>query len=167
MFFCLWQLWKLFLLFNVCYLNFTSYLFQPKIHTHTHTHASTHAPIHQPTLRFPLRDKVTGRLLKLYFYIAEAAEWSRALDIILSDWCCSVSMVSVQIPSREEQKLSAQRSNSNTVGFNFQTYIYIYIWLLIFLNILNTQERIWCPVTLNAMVTYINPIVICRYIQSL
>ena len=48
------------------------------------------------------------------------AEWSRALHIILSDWCCSVSMVRVQIPSREEQNVSAQRSNSNTVWFNFQ-----------------------------------------------
>jgi hypothetical protein len=29
--------------------------------------------------------------------------WSRALDVRLSKWCCSVSMVWVQIPSREEQ----------------------------------------------------------------
>ena len=39
--------------------------------------------------------------------------------------CCSVSMVWVQIPSREEQKFDS--SNSNTVWFNFQTYIYIYV----------------------------------------
>ena len=32
------------------------------------------------------------------------AKWSRALNIRLSDWCCSVSMVWVQIMSREEQK---------------------------------------------------------------
>ena len=50
-------------------------------------------------------------------------EWSRALDVRLSGWCCSVSMVWVQIPSREEQNLTALRSNSNTVWFNFQTYI--------------------------------------------
>jgi hypothetical protein len=31
-------------------------------------------------------------------------EWSRALDVRLSEWCCSVSMVWVQIRSREEQK---------------------------------------------------------------
>jgi hypothetical protein len=31
--------------------------------------------------------------LKLYFYIADVAEWLRALYIRLSDWCCSVSMV--------------------------------------------------------------------------
>ena len=50
-------------------------------------------------------------------------EWSRALDVRLSEWCCSVSMVWVQIPSREEQNLTALKSNSNTVWFNFQTYI--------------------------------------------
>jgi NADPH-dependent 7-cyano-7-deazaguanine reductase QueF-like protein len=47
--------------------------------------------------RFSLRDKVTLRLLKLHFYGADVVEWSRALDIRLSDWCCSVSMVWVQI----------------------------------------------------------------------
>ena len=57
-------------------------------------------------------------------------EWSRTLDVRLSEWCCSVSMVWVQIPSREEQKkLTALKSNSNTVWFNFQTYIYIYIYI--------------------------------------
>ena len=30
--------------------------------------------------------------------------WSSGLDVRLSEWCCSVSMVWVQIPSREEQK---------------------------------------------------------------
>ena len=54
--------------------------------------------------RFSLRDKVTLRLLKLYFNIADVSEWSRALDIRLSDWCCSVSMVWVQIPSRGQLK---------------------------------------------------------------
>jgi hypothetical protein len=28
-----------------------------------------------------------------YIYIADVVEWSRALDIKGSDWCCSVSMV--------------------------------------------------------------------------
>ena len=55
--------------------------------------------------------------------IADVVECFRALDIRLSEWCCSVLMVWVQIPSREEQNLTAQRSNSN-----FQTYIYIYIY---------------------------------------
>jgi hypothetical protein len=55
-------------------------------------------------------------------------EWSRALDVRLSDWCCSVSMVWVQIPSTEEQNLTALKSNSNTVWFNFQMYTFIYIY---------------------------------------
>jgi hypothetical protein len=50
-------------------------------------------------------------------------EWSRALDARLREWCCSVSMVWAQIPSGEEQKLTALKSNSNSVWFNFQTYI--------------------------------------------
>jgi len=45
-----------------------------------------------------LRDKVTLRLLKLYFYIVNVAEWSKALEIRLSDWCCSVSKMCVRIP---------------------------------------------------------------------
>ena len=51
-------------------------------------------------------------------------EWSRALDVRLSEWCCSVSMVWVQIPSKEEHKFDRSKTNSNTVWFNFQTYIY-------------------------------------------
>ena len=53
--------------------------------------------------------------------VSDVVEWSRALDVRLSEWCCSVSMVWVQIPSREEQNLTALKSNSNTVWFNFQT----------------------------------------------
>ena len=60
----------------------------------------------------------------IYIYIY-VVEWSRALDVRLSEWCCSVTMVWVKIPSREEQNLTALKSNSNTVWFNFQTYIYI------------------------------------------
>jgi hypothetical protein len=70
-----------------------------------------------------LWDKVTLRLLKLHFYGEDVVEWSRALDIRLSDWCYSVSMVWAQIPSWKEQNLTAQESNYNTVWFNFQTYI--------------------------------------------
>jgi hypothetical protein len=39
------------------------------------------------------------------FGISVVVEWSRALDVRLSEWYCSVSMVWVQIPSREEQKI--------------------------------------------------------------
>ena len=36
-------------------------------------------------------------------------EWSRALDVRLSEWCCSKSMVWVQILSREEQKFDSSK----------------------------------------------------------
>ena len=42
----------------------------------------------------------------IYIYIykgVDVVEWSWALDVRLSEWCCSVSMVWVQFPSREEQ----------------------------------------------------------------
>ena len=66
-------------------------------------------------------------------------EWSRALDVRLSEWCCSVSMVWVQILSREEQKFTALKSNSNTVWFNFQTCIYSYIYIHIYIIIINNK----------------------------
>ena len=76
--------------------------------------------------RLSLRDKVTLRLLKLYFYIAHMVECSRALNIRLSDWRCSVSMVRSKSRRGKNNNLTAQRSNSNTAWLNFQTYIYIY-----------------------------------------
>jgi hypothetical protein len=80
---------------------------------------------------FYLWDKVTLRVLKLHFHGVDVVEWSRALDIRLSYWCCSVSMVWVQIPSRDEQKFdSSKKSNANTVWFNFQTYIYYLVFTL-------------------------------------
>ena len=48
----------------------------------------------------------------LYIYIymgVDVVEWSRALDVRLSEWCCSVTMVWVQIPSREEQKFDSSK----------------------------------------------------------
>jgi hypothetical protein len=41
--------------------------------------------------------------------IADVVEWSRALVIRRSDWCCSVLMVGVQILSREEQKFDSSK----------------------------------------------------------
>ena len=41
--------------------------------------------------------------------LADVVEWSMALDIRLSDWCCNVSMVRVQILSREEQKFDSSK----------------------------------------------------------
>ena len=77
-----------------------------------------------------LRDKVT-----LYFNIADVAEWSWALDIRLSDWCCSVSMVWVQIPSREEQKVVSSKILT-LFGLMFRRiYIYMCVLGLIFRRI--------------------------------
>ena len=39
----------------------------------------------------------------------DVVEWSRALDVRLSEWCFSVTMVWVQIPSREEQKFDRSK----------------------------------------------------------
>ena len=75
---------------------------------------------------FSLWDKVTLLLLKLHFFGADVVEWCRALDIKLSDWCYSVSMVWAQIPSREEQNVIAQKSNSNTVCLIFRRIYNIY-----------------------------------------
>jgi hypothetical protein len=56
-----------------------------------------------------IREKVTLRLLKLLFQGVDVVEWSRSLDVRLSEWCCSVSMVWVQIPSSEEQKFDSSK----------------------------------------------------------
>jgi hypothetical protein len=57
-------------------------------------------------------------------------EWSRALDVRLSECWCSVSMVWVQIPSREEQKFDSSKNLILTLfGLIFRRiYIYIYIY---------------------------------------
>ena len=68
-----------------------------------------------------LQDKVILRLLKLYFYIVDVAEWSMALDIRLSDWCCSVSKVGFESCRGRTKYMPSQTYNSKTVGFNFQT----------------------------------------------
>jgi hypothetical protein len=65
--------------------------------------------------------------LKLHFYGTDVVEWSRALDIRLSDWCWNVSMVWIQIPSREEQKIWQLKNLILTLfGLIFRR-IYIYI----------------------------------------
>jgi hypothetical protein len=105
--------------------------------------------------RFSLRDKVTLRLLKLLLKGVDVVEWSRALDVRLSEWCCSVSMVWVQIPSREEQKFDS--SNSNTVWFNFQTYIIFSINLISFnvtLRSSGTDILYGCHLLLDVCIIY-------------
>jgi hypothetical protein len=61
------------------------------------------------TSRCSLRDKATLRLCKLHFYGANVVEWSRALDIRLSDLFCNVSMVWVQIQLREKHKCDSSK----------------------------------------------------------
>jgi hypothetical protein len=70
--------------------------------------------------RYSLRDKVTLRLLKLYFYKADVVEWSRMIGAAVYQWCEFKSC------RGKNKNLTVQRSNSNTVWFNFQTCIYIY-----------------------------------------
>ena len=55
------------------------------------------------------RNAGSGILLQLRYIYMDVVEWSRALDVRLSEWCCSVSMVWVQIPSREEQKFDSSK----------------------------------------------------------
>ena len=47
--------------------------------------------------------------LILYIYGVDVVEWSRAVDVRLSEWWCSVSMAWVQIPLREEQKFDRSK----------------------------------------------------------
>lgn len=56
--------------------------------------------------RFALRDKVTLWQLELYLFTADVAQLSRVLDIKLSDWCCSASMLWVrfQLSYHKNQK---------------------------------------------------------------
>ena len=83
--------------------------------------------------RLFLRDKVTLRLLKL---------WFRALDIRLSDWCSAVyQWCEFKSRRRKNTNLSAQRSNSYTVGFKFQMYIYHIIMMYIWWYIYNVRQH--------------------------
>ena len=60
--------------------------------------------------KFPWFEKKVQKSTYVFcVYIVDVVEWSRALDVRLSDWCCSVSMVWVQIPSREEQKFDSSK----------------------------------------------------------
>ena len=60
----------------------------------------------------------------------DVVEWSRALDVRLSEWCCNVSMVWVQIPSRENKNLTALKSNSNMFGLIGLIFRRIYIYYI-------------------------------------
>jgi hypothetical protein len=112
-------------------------------HTHTHAHAYAHTHTHTHTHTHSLRESTNQRTFCQYIFcntyiciVAQSsrllyvgsgcgrvAEWSRVLD----DWCCSVSMVWVQIPSREEHKFDSSKNLILTLfGLIFRR-IYIYI----------------------------------------
>ena len=59
------------------------------------------------------------------------AEWSRALDIKLSDWY--INGVSSN-PVEERIKICQLKDLILTVWFNFQVYIYIYVYQRMLLN---------------------------------
>jgi hypothetical protein len=60
--------------------------------------------------------------------IADVAEWSRALDIKLSDWY--INGVSSN-PVEERINICQLKDLILTVWFKFQMYIYIYIYMYI------------------------------------
>ena len=57
---------------------------------------------------FNIGSRCTDCSTNVYIYM-DVVEWSRVLDVRLSEWCCSVTMVWVQIPSREEQKFDSSK----------------------------------------------------------
>ena len=69
---------------------------------------------------FALWDKATHWLLNLYFDRADVAEWSRALDIRLSDWCCSVSMVWFKFRWRKAKICQLKNQILTLLGKNFR-----------------------------------------------
>ena len=83
-------------------------------------------------------------------------EWSRALDVRLIEWHCSASMVWVQIPSKEEQILTALKSNSNTVWFILQTYMIFSINLVSFVTLRSSATYILygCHLLLDVYIIY-------------
>ena len=69
----------------------------------------------------------------IYIYIADVTEWSRTLDIKLSDWCCSVLMVWIQILYRENKNNCNLKNLILTLlGLIFRCiYFMIMFWLII------------------------------------
>jgi hypothetical protein len=102
--------------------------------------------------------------IKIYIRV-DVVEWSRALGVRLSEWCCSVSMVWVQIPSREERKKIWQLKNLILALFGLifrricarirflscQIFIRYFLWLyneffIILYNILKIAELDCCQI---------------------
>ena len=84
------------------------------------------------------------RLLKLPFKGVYVVEWSRALDVRLSEWCFAVYQWCGFKSRRGKNKhLKALRSNSNIVMFNFQTYIIFNINLVSLVTLRSNGTDIW------------------------
>ena len=107
--------------------------------------------------RFALREKVTLRLLKLLFKGVDVVEWSRALDVRLSEWCFAVYQWCGFKSRRGKNKhLTALRSNSSTVWFNFQTYIIFSINLVSLVTLRSSGTYIWygCHLLIDVCIIY-------------
>ena len=80
--------------------------------------------------------------------------------IRLSDWCCSYQRCKFESSRGRPKILSAQKYNSNTVGFNFQTYTYnayIYLYYLIYcLYYINLTVKIsyWILIMFNFIICF-------------
>ena len=128
-----------------------------------HLHMLIHMSYVYPQICLTRKGNTT--ITEAHFQGVDMVEWSRALGVKLSEWCCSVSMVWVQIPAREEQNLTALKSNSNTVWFNFQTYILFSINLvsLVTLRSSGTDILYGCHLLLDVCIIYF---IACDYIMN-
>jgi hypothetical protein len=92
----------------------------------------------------------------------DVVEWSRALDVRLSEWFCSVSMVLVQIPSREEQKFDSwgDLRCSGWVSSSWSTIVTLRVTVKWHQNHL-TWKSCWTPVCVNKYKHLRSPPVFC------
>ena len=93
-----------------------------------HLHTLIHMSYVNPQICLARKDSTTN--MKLLFQGVDVVEWSRALNLRLSEWCCILLMVWFKSRRGKNANLTALKYNSNTVWFNFQTYIIFSINLL-------------------------------------
>ena len=89
-------------------------------------------------------------IIEAPFQGVDVVEWSRALDVRLSQWCGFKSR------RGKNKNQSALKSNSNTVWFNFQTYIIFSINLvsLVTLRSSGTDILYGCHLLLDVCIIY-------------
>jgi hypothetical protein len=71
------------------------------------THAYTH--VLRLSLDLPYEKRYHYDYWSSFFQGVDVFEWTRAMNVKLSEWCCSVSMLWVQIPLREEHKIDSSK----------------------------------------------------------